>query len=816
MDLKNIRILLVDDEEAFRKGLAKALARRNIGAKQSESGEECLSLLEREPMDIVILDVKMPRMNGLEALGHIKKKYPKTEVILLTGHATTDDGVEGIKLGAFDYLSKPVQLEHLLGKIGQAYQKILQEEKIRNEAETRYQALLQSVTDYVVGINRNFQIIMANDLFRNNFGTPSEGLCYQLWKNRDAKCENCLVEKSLQDGQVHVSNENVVMADGSTAQLRIRSTPVKNERGKIIYVLETATDIIKMQYLRNELNGDTGNLNETLVGRLRDLQESEKRYRTIFERSRDFIMLIDLNGKILEINQAGIEILGYRTREDLLDLKSAEALFADRESLYHIQNKISQQGYITEFETKLVGHQGREFDALITANVIMDELGKITGHFAIIRDVTKRRMAQRQIEKRNIRLAILRAVSMAVSNSLNLNELLYSSIDTVLEIPEIVEPDSVGIYLLDDEEKGLELVAHKGLSTGFVSKDYVKYRPVGEGHVGQAVVTGKTIVVDNFLHEEDPAVDTIVEEGLRATVYIPLVAKGKPVGVMCVSSHSPFKFSSYHVEFLTAIGHQLGVAVENANLFEKSKKSYEELKDIQEQIIRTEKLASLGKLSATIAHEINNPLAAVLTYVRLMLKLMSRDLFTQERAEDIKRYLDTMESETARCGEIVKNLLAFSRHSKIIIQPHRIEEILDRTLVLIAHDLEINDIRLVKKIDPGLPKIKCDFKQIQQAILNLLSNASESMSKGGVLSVSARAPEDDGFVEVEISDTGCGILEEDLKDIFEPFFTTKEEGKGVGLGLSVVFGIITRHNGFIEVESGPEKGTSFKVKLPAA
>jgi two-component system, NtrC family, sensor kinase len=240
------------------------------------------------------------------------------------------------------------------------------------------------------------------------------------------------------------------------------------------------------------------------------------------------------------------------------------------------------------------------------------------------------------------------------------------------------------------------------------------------------------------------------------------------------------------------------------------------LKEAQEQVVRTEKLASLGKLSATIAHEINNPLGAVLTYIKLMIKLMERDLFTQARAEDIKKYLNIMESETARCGEIVKNLLAFSRHSKITIKSHGIEEIIDRTLPLIAHDLEMKNIQTIKEIEPDLPEIRCDFKQIQQAFLNLMSNASESMDKGGTLRVSARHPEKMGFVEVIISDTGCGISEEDLENIFEPFFTTKEEGKGVGLGLSVVFGIITRHNGSIEVESEPEKGSSFKVRLPVA
>jgi two-component system NtrC family sensor kinase len=339
---------------------------------------------------------------------------------------------------------------------------------------------------------------------------------------------------------------------------------------------------------------------------------------------------------------------------------------------------------------------------------------------------------------------------------------------------------------------------------------------VGVGLLGKTVMTRETKVVDNFLRADDPYVDSMIEEGLQSSVYIPLVSKEKPVGVMCVSSHSEYKFSPDFVEFLTAIGNQIGVAIENANLYESIKRAYLELTEAQEQVIRTEKLASLGKLAATIAHEINNPLAVVLNYIKLMRKLKNRDSFTPERLEDISRYLTTMESETARCGEIVKNLLAFSRQSKITMEDHSIEEIIDRTLTLISHDLEMKEMQLVRDIAPDLPRVRCDFRQIQQALLNLMINASEAMTKEGVLTVSAKASEKKGFSKVAVSDTGCGISKKDLRNIYEPFFTTKEEAKGVGLGLSVVYGIITRHGGVIEVASEVRKGSTFEIHLPNA
>lgn len=239
---------------------------------------------------------------------------------------------------------------------------------------------------------------------------------------------------------------------------------------------------------------------------------------------------------------------------------------------------------------------------------------------------------------------------------------------------------------------------------------------------------------------------------------------------------------------------------------------------VQDRLARTERLVILGRLAATIAHEINNPLSVVLTYIKLMLKLIERRRFTPERLEEIEKYLTYMEGETSRCGEIVKNLLAFARRSQIELKPNSMEEIIDKTLLLIAYDLRHRSIELVKGLEEDLPPVRCDFGQIQQALLNLLSNSAQAMTSGGTLTVEARRAKAEGFVELVITDTGSGIPAEHLDQIFEPFFSTKEESKGVGLGLAVVQSIISRHRGTIEVESPVTDGvgTRFRILLPIA
>lgn len=166
----NINLVLVDDEADFRQTLAKRLARRDIVPREAGTGEECLLILAKEPADVVILDVKMPGMNGIEVLDHIKKEYPKTEVILLTGHASTQDGVEGMKSGAFDYLNKPVELEHLLGKIKQAHEKIRQDEKIRVSEEKLREAKFR--------VQMGQQMIAAERLA--SLGTLAAGVAHEI------------------------------------------------------------------------------------------------------------------------------------------------------------------------------------------------------------------------------------------------------------------------------------------------------------------------------------------------------------------------------------------------------------------------------------------------------------------------------------------------------------------------------------------------------------------------------------------------------------------------------------------------------------
>lgn len=235
----------------------------------------------------------------------------------------------------------------------------------------------------------------------------------------------------------------------------------------------------------------------------------------------------------------------------------------------------------------------------------------------------------------------------------------------------------------------------------------------------------------------------------------------------------------------------------------------------QAKLMHRDKLTSLGRLSASVVHEINNPMAGILNYARLMIRMLkSGDLDADTRKKFIA-HLELVESEAQRISTIVSSLLTFSRKTDFTITDVSMDELVERSVVLARHRLELSGIDLDVRMERGIPSFKGDFNALQQCIINLVFNGIDSMPQGGHLEIIASSKEQTGFVSLEIKDSGSGIDPGALEQIYEPFFTTKNEGHGVGLGLSIVFGIMERHGGSVDVQSTPGRGSSFVLRIPA-
>ena len=242
-------------------------------------------------------------------------------------------------------------------------------------------------------------------------------------------------------------------------------------------------------------------------------------------------------------------------------------------------------------------------------------------------------------------------------------------------------------------------------------------------------------------------------------------------------------------------------------LEQKVEKRTKELKAARDQILRSERLAALGRLAAGVAHEMNNPLSGILLFTQSLLKRTNKDPSIQE---DLK----IVEQEIIRCSHIVRSLLDFARETKPKKVPTQVNQVIENTLSLVENQADFHNILIIKEFDSSIPMIALDANQMQQVLMNIILNAADAMPNGGTLTVKSSLSLEDNFVEVRIADAGCGIPKEMIDRIYDPFFTTKESKKGTGLGLAVSYGIIKKHQGFILVESEEGKGTTFTIRLP--
>jgi PAS domain S-box-containing protein len=289
------------------------------------------------------------------------------------------------------------------------------------------------------------------------------------------------------------------------------------------------------------------------------------------------------------------------------------------------------------------------------------------------------------------------------------------------------------------------------------------------------------------------------------------------------------RLSMYETQVRTLDGHPIPVQLSATEILERGERDglvffLRDLRDIrrleremadQAKILHQDKMVSLGRLAASVVHEINNPLSGILNYARLMKRILARDGLTEEQIGRFRDHLDLVETETSRCSGIVSSLLSFSRRSRPAFTAVDVKDLVERCVLLCRHKLELQGIELRLDLPGELPAVQGDPNQLQQCLINLIFNAIDAMPEGGRLTLRASDDRGRGGLAVAVEDTGTGIAPEAMPHLFEPFFTTKQEGYGVGLGLSTVYGIVEGHHGSVEVESRPGGGrTAFTIRLP--
>jgi PAS domain S-box-containing protein len=486
----------------------------------------------------------------------------------------------------------------------------------------------------------------------------------------------------------------------------------------------------------------------------KELKESEEKFRNLFERVRHGLFLSTKEGRFLDCNQAMWGLLGYQSKEEFLKIDITKDLYVNPEDRKTFRELVEKQGFVKDFEVEWKKKNGERITVLNTAVVKKDEKGTVVGYEGIKIDITDRKRMERELKE---------------ANNFLMN-LIESSVDG------IIVTNMKGDILLFN--KGAEKLL------GYKSEEVV-----GKMHIRNIYQPGVAKEVMDKLRSPDFG-------GIGKLTSMPIFHRRKD-GELIEGDLSA-----------SLIYDEKGNEIASVGIFKDLRerlKMERELREIQQALLQSEKLAAMGRLTSQIAHELNNPIYGIMN----TLELLKTEIPPESKR---RRILDLSLSEIQRLSEMLRNMLSFSKPEEEKRRPIKIDELIEGILLVMEKQMKESNIQVEISFNPDIPEIMASTNQMRQVMLNILKNAKEAMPKGGTLTV--RTSREDNRVLIHIQDTGMGVPEEIRDKIFDAFFTTKQKVKGVGLGLSVCYGIIKDHGGDIKVESEEGKGTTFIISLP--
>jgi PAS domain S-box-containing protein len=542
-----------------------------------------------------------------------------------------------------------------------------------------------------------------------------------------------------------------------------------------------------------------------LVGSIKDLTQAkatEEHYKALFDHMQEGVFVSVPEGRILDCNQAFADMLGYSSREELLKVR-AEELYVSPEDWSNFLAQIERQGFVRNFEMTLKRKDGRRITVIESSFATRNAAGAIERCQGVLLDITEKKQAENEIRRRNRELSALNSIAVTFNQSFDLDEILRA---TLLKIVELFSTDTAAVYLFDETNNTLRKKVGYGHHSSWLNDSSEFAMPA---ELVESIKAEHTEVIKNpALSDVSPFPEQFVEaEGLKAWLWMVMWRKEKILGVLGTSSRSEREFGPADENIMVAVGRQLATTIDKIQLYEETRKAYEDLRRTQEQLLQSEKMSAVGRLISGVAHELNNPLTAISGYTQL--------LESEELDPNVQEFIQKLRKQTERAQRIVQNLLSFARQHK----PQRIyadlRKVMEDTIALRDFELKANRIVLERNFASALPSVVADPHQLEQVFLNIINNAVDAIlesGRGGVLRI--RIFSEGSDVVCEFHDSGRGMT--DPKHVFDPFYTTKGVGKGTGLGLSICYGIVKEHGGEISAQNHPAGGALVRVRLPAA
>jgi PAS domain S-box-containing protein len=532
-------------------------------------------------------------------------------------------------------------------------------------------------------------------------------------------------------------------------------------------------------------------------------QVAEEKYRMLFEQAQEGVFVATPDGELLDCNDAFVTMLGYGSRDELMALDIGSVLFSVTEEREAFLKEIEAHNYVRNFEITVRRKDATQLAVAQSCFATRNASGHIERYQGFVLDITEKKRSEDEMRRRNRELNALNAMAVIATQSFDLDEILNL---TVRQVISLFGAETGSVYLAAEPEG----TYRRRAGWGPRSEARVRMAEVmfSEG-LGDLVMRSRAeVVTQDFLPHLPPAVvEFICADRLPYWIWVVLWSKDKPIGVMGIASKENRHYSSNDENLLVAISRQLATTIEKVQLYEETCRAYEDLRRTQEQLLQSEKMSAVGQLISGVAHELNNPLTAILGYAQLL-----EGAGLDARSTD---YVRKLFKQAQRTHRVVQNLLSFARQRKPQKQEVDLRKVLEESITLREYDLKVNNVSLEREFPEQIPSVIADPHQLEQVFLNVINNALDAMVEGsgsGVLKI--RVLKKDSYVCIEFDDNGPGL--KDPSRIFDPFYTTKSVGKGTGLGLSICYGIVKEHGGEIVARNRDEGGATIEVRLLAS
>ncbi|MHC1729639.1 MAG: response regulator [Syntrophobacteraceae bacterium] len=860
-------ILAIDDEETIRRSIRGFFEDSGFEVWEAGNGREGLELFRRKLPEVVLVDLRMPGISGLEVIEKMAAEAPEIPLVVLSGTGVIADAIDAIRKGAWDYVTKPVidmaALEHVVNSAreraklreeSRRYREHLEEEVLRRTRQ------LRQLNYRLKTIVRSSRSVMACTSvaavtrqllaeFASNMCTEAgalylleEGklvLMSALGPGRPAASIPLPVPTSSIIGKALVEKAPILVLDVAAEGLSLPDVREEWKQGALCAfpLIDSTGEPLGIVMLHNstcftftEQDVEIGAVLASYsceatraVRAMELLNASETQYRNLVENINEVIYAVNADGIFTYVSPVSESMTGYRP-EEIIGRNYREFSPSPRKQESTIQELL--KGTARQAEFAITKKSGGLLWVRASSRPVQNG-DRVTGIHGVLTDISERKAAEEQLEKRAFELTVINDLARELGFELTLESAVSTSLRHVMQS---IEPDVALIFTMEEGNITLKGLIPEPLGS---QDDALAIHRAAERICGLAVQERLPVFSRDISSEPRCAFEKCEQSGLRSFGALPLISAGEIIGVLGVASHHERDFQK-DASFLETLSNEIAIGMKNNILYHKAQNYALELKahlmqieaaekenrELTKQLNQAQKMEAVGTLAAGIAHDFNNILSAIVGYTEIT-------RLKTDQAE-LKSHLDRVLGACDRAKNLVGRILTFSRATDLERRPVDIGSIITEALKLVRASIP-SMIEIRQDITSNVLTVLADPTQIHQVLINLCTNAAHAMSqRDGVIEVGLEnlevTPQMAHFqlnlspglyVKLTVRDTGDGIAPELMHRIFEPFFTTKTKGESTGLGLSVVYGIAKGCGGTVTAESELGEGSVFSVYLPA-